>query len=233
MAVYIEYHLARHAQGLPDATDGKKSERLLTNALGVLNEQGVYALFLYLHAEKDAVAKKIGAGILKFLADREIHADVAWSKDFRQANGAALLFDDRTLFTKLQTLCRSRDDLFYAHGLLEQLLTYARYHAKALPDKKKRNATEQEKTEPEPTSEATPEAAPEPQLEIEQKVRTTQPVPAPQQAVDEETLEAAPEAPPLQPVPVSPQAIDEEKPRSPRVLGRVDPSQLGSGSKKR
>lgn len=203
MAVYIEYHLARHAQGLPDATDGKKSERLLTNALGVLNEQGVYALFLYLRggvAKKDeAVAKQIGAGVLKFLADREIHADVAWSVAFRQTGRVtAIQFDDHDLFTKFRTLCKSRDDLFYAHGLLEQLLTYARYHAKALPDKKKQNVSEQEKTRREPPLEAVREVAPEPPLEAGQEIPSHPAAPTPRKTSEEETG------------------------RSPRVLGKID-----------
>ena len=92
----------------------KDTENSLTKALGVLEEQGVYALFLYLHAREKG---KFSENLMKFLCSE----DVGLVRDQR----------DNEPFGALQELAKKLDDLLFARDLLRQVLVYARYHAKA------------------------------------------------------------------------------------------------------
>lgn len=96
----------------------KADEKLLTDALAVLEEQGVYAFFLYLKARgKDAGAK---------LSDE--------CRDFLKSTPQAkpLLGDaQQDVFSVLQALAADLDGLLLARDLLRQGLVYGRYHAKA------------------------------------------------------------------------------------------------------
>ena len=105
---------------------GKGAENLITNSLGVLQEDGVYAFFLYLasRGSEKAGAEKLReqthnllkeAGILPFDTTKDSLEAVRGNKE-KQVRGMA---DDL-------------DSLLLAKRLLEQTLIYARYHAKAI-----------------------------------------------------------------------------------------------------
>jgi hypothetical protein len=87
-----------------------QSEDAITKALGVLEEQGLYAFFLFLRVNGHSV---ILDKCEKFLQD---YAGLAGQGD-RYAN--------------LRTLAENLDNLLLARDLLHQSLVYARYHAKA------------------------------------------------------------------------------------------------------
>lgn len=89
-------------------------EKLLTNALSVLEEQGVYACFLYLAPEGHA-----GESIIKRCA-----------RFLEQVPPGAALLGAGDVFTALQTLAGDLDKLLFARDLLRQALVYGRYHAK-------------------------------------------------------------------------------------------------------
>jgi len=104
---------------------GTKDDTLINKALGVLQEQGVYALFLFLKSrgsnEKDKADQirdkcwKLLTKTIKSLENKE------WkSNDWPQVLRENLLSDI--------------DSLFFAYQLLEQTLIYARYHAKSLKE---------------------------------------------------------------------------------------------------
>ncbi len=97
--------------------DRAKLENTITKSLGVLQENGVYAFFLYLdyrRGEKGAPeTKKQALSLLR-------HAEVG------------LLPSGNNHFQDVQQLTDDLDNLLLARQLLEQALTYARYHAKAL-----------------------------------------------------------------------------------------------------
>lgn len=99
---------------------GKQAENHITKSLGILQEDGVYAFFLY-QASRGA-REKPGADKLKeqatsFLREAGIQA-------FQNAGDPLAAVRDH--------LAGDLDQLLLAKRLLEQALIYARYHAKAL-----------------------------------------------------------------------------------------------------
>ena len=109
-------------------------ERLVTKALGVLQSQGVYALMLFLFSrsgdEKIVAKKAVRLALYEAL------------KIFKQ-------FDTKDLFTQKansneevktvlsfysEKICKDLDLLLFIRQLYEQILIYARYHAKAVND---------------------------------------------------------------------------------------------------
>jgi len=91
-------------------------ERILNAALAVLEEQGPYAMLLYLkarHSEEFGKAEeKVFKGLLR---------DVFRDKFGNQADALAMI----------STLAQNLDDLLFARDLLRMTLSYARYHLKA------------------------------------------------------------------------------------------------------
>ena len=99
---------------------GKNTENHITKSLGVLQEDGIYAFFLYQASRGQR--EKAGAEKLRDQA-REL---------LKQAgiNGFANTSDP--LAAVRDQLAGNLDQLLLAKRLLEQALIYARYHAKAL-----------------------------------------------------------------------------------------------------
>ncbi len=115
----LDYLAARRAQELIGALKDKKglkikdAENSLTKALGVLQENGVYACFLYLLAREEKIGQTVIGQMRKLLNEAGIQDKS--NKDLEYA--AALTAD----------LPR----LLLAKESLERFLTYARYGAKA------------------------------------------------------------------------------------------------------
>ncbi len=103
-------------------SDAKKAESLLTKALGVLQEQGLYAFALFCEsrgrAESDG-AKKITEITTELLKELNLISDT---------NNTDLLEEIR----KDNGLASKLENLMLAIQVLEKSLIYARYHAKAL-----------------------------------------------------------------------------------------------------
>ena len=104
---------------LGDARDktAKDTENSLTKALGVLEEQGVYALFLYLHAREKKLGRNFSEKLMEFLLN---NVPGVWAGKSQNEP-----------FDALQELAKDLDALLFARDLLCQVLVYARYHAKA------------------------------------------------------------------------------------------------------
>ncbi|HWQ37100.1 MAG TPA: hypothetical protein VNM24_00615 [Burkholderiales bacterium] len=98
------------------ASKSAADERLLGRALGVLEEQGVYALFLFLEAQGKDPGRKISQSCLDFL---------------RRNPSSAPLLNDGDKWNALQELAKDLNALLFARDLLRQVLLYARYHLKA------------------------------------------------------------------------------------------------------
>jgi hypothetical protein len=90
-------------------------EKVFTNALAVLEEQGPYACFLFLEAREGEAGQKITQHMADFLG----------SILDTKANNNPLDF--------LRTIASDLDRLLFARDLLRQAFVYARYHAKARP----------------------------------------------------------------------------------------------------
>ena len=91
-------------------------EKLVNEALAVLEEQGVYAMFLYVKARwKDGGGEALEEACLDLLKD---------------VFGDKLDFNAKAL-EPVRTLSKDLDDLLFARELLRTALSYARYHIKA------------------------------------------------------------------------------------------------------
>lgn len=98
----------------------KGAENHITKSLGVLQEDGVYAFFLYQASRGDQnlgkLTVKLFAEVKIDLVPKEITNIQQVLEEMRKPNGLA---DDI-------------DKLLLAKRLLEQVLIYARYHVKAM-----------------------------------------------------------------------------------------------------
>lgn len=99
---------------------GKQAENHITKSLGVLQEDGVYAFFLY-QASRGS-REKPGADALTAQA----------SAFLKEAGIQAFQNAADPLQAVREHLAGELDQLLLAKRLLEQALIYARYHAKAL-----------------------------------------------------------------------------------------------------
>ena len=94
----------------------KELENLITSALAVLEEQGIYALFLFLKTRGGSGAENVNQKIYKFLKVTP--------------QQAPLLSGNADVFTSLQQMAKDLDKLLLARDLARQTLVYARYHAR-------------------------------------------------------------------------------------------------------
>jgi len=99
---------------------GKNAENHVTKSLGILQEDGIYAFFLYQVSRGSR--EKPGAEKLKEQA----------ASLLKEAGIKAFQSADDPLKTVREQLASDLDQLLLAKRLLEQALIYARYHAKAL-----------------------------------------------------------------------------------------------------
>ncbi|MEW6140413.1 MAG: hypothetical protein AB1733_19510 [Thermodesulfobacteriota bacterium] len=95
--------------------------KVATDTLAVLEEQGLYAIFLYLeNAVSGARKKELAKGI-----SQELHKFLKVTPQ-----QAPLLSDNADVFTSLQQMAKDLDELLLARDLVRQTLVYARYHAR-------------------------------------------------------------------------------------------------------
>ena len=99
----------------------KELENLITSALAVLEEQGVYALFLFLKMQGKNLGQTICGRLYDFL------------KETPQVS-PLLSKDGNNIFNALQQLGKDLDRLLLSRDLLRQTLVYARYHARLRED---------------------------------------------------------------------------------------------------
>ncbi|BCV26026.1 hypothetical protein [Gelria sp. Kuro-4] len=127
-----------------DPTDGNKKaqdmENLITKALGVLQEQGVYALFLFLlwrcgsgdegeNDEKRAAAVLVSE-LLVMLGKEPLGALQIGYLD--KIDSASVSKQKTKILSHVADhIVRKNDTLFLVRDLFEQALIYARYTAKA------------------------------------------------------------------------------------------------------
>lgn len=119
-------------KGKDGKPDKAKTENLIAKSLGVLQEDGVYAFFLYLASrgsEKDG-ADELGKQAADLLSDDKVKL---LAGDIHKTPQAVL-----EAIRRKDGLADDLDNLLLAKRLLEQALIYARYHAKALPEKQEK-----------------------------------------------------------------------------------------------
>jgi len=104
-----------------DGFNAKKAEVLITKALGVLQEQGLYAFVLFCESRPSgerAGAERIKENTQKLLKELQLISNGDFLDELRKDDG---------LLTRL-------DDLMLAIQVLEKSLIYARFHAKAMKE---------------------------------------------------------------------------------------------------
>jgi hypothetical protein len=114
MVQNLDVECAKLGQRLAEG-DGV-NEELVNHALTVLEEQGVYAFFLYLKARGREGANYVSATCAEFL---------------RSVPQGSPLLGGGDVFASLQRLSQNLDDLIFARDVLRQALVYGRYHVKA------------------------------------------------------------------------------------------------------
>ena len=119
----LDLACARTGQAIAEKPS-KELEKLVTSALAVLEEQGVYALFLFLETRGGKAAPTIVQEARKLLRETPRRTPLLSDKD----NG--------DVFKSLQSMSEDLDKLLLARDLLRQALVYARYHAR-VPQKAK------------------------------------------------------------------------------------------------
>jgi hypothetical protein len=96
-------------------------QKIVTDALAVLEEQGLYALFLFLDKGVNGRGKKeLAEGIIQ-----KLHEFLK-----KTPQRAHLLSGNTDIFASLQEMAKDLDDLLLARDLVRQSLVYARYHAR-------------------------------------------------------------------------------------------------------
>lgn len=143
--VNVDYQAAQHAQKIiarVGAGNGepKNLDNVVTKALGVLQENGVYAFFLFLHSRSTQEERKnalvVSATSLHLL--QALHSGWALSDDLKVDEPPAAkvlkhITDEVTKDSDITALHR----LLLAKETLERMLTYTRYAAKAWAQEQK------------------------------------------------------------------------------------------------
>lgn len=115
---------AKYAQAIISQTRDKKASEVdntVTKALGVLQENGVYACFLYLFAKE----KENGGVVVKEMLKLLDELGFGWGKpDDSSAEKVLSHITEKVTGDKLERLLLVKETL-------EQMLIYARYGAKA------------------------------------------------------------------------------------------------------
>jgi hypothetical protein len=115
-------------------------ENTVTKALGVLQENGVYACFLYLLAKEKELGKAIVEEMLNLL--EKLGFD--WNKPMK--NGKVDLSSEAVLTHISDRVTQNLERLLLTKETLEQMLIYARYGAKARQVEEDQKKNEQEAT---------------------------------------------------------------------------------------
>jgi hypothetical protein len=114
---------AQHAQAIIAHTSDKKASEVdntITKSLGVLQENGIYACFLYLKAKE----KEIGDVVVEEMLNLLDKLGFGWGKPTTNKADDVLSHITEKVTPKLERLLLAKETL-------EQMLIYARYGAKA------------------------------------------------------------------------------------------------------
>jgi len=118
----LDYVAAKTSQEICiEASKKDELENLATKSLGILNEDGVYALFLYLLSKDESDEKLMCQKLISSLKEVKIEVQISDKPD-------------ETLKLLKDALLTNLENLMLARQLFERTLTYVRYHAKALKE---------------------------------------------------------------------------------------------------
>jgi len=142
----LDYLAAKHAQKIIEKTKRKKPgdvDNTVTKALGVLQENGVYACFLYLLAKEKENGEAIVERMLSLLEALSLPFDRPVPKEKGKIDTRA----DVVLPFISENVTKDLERLLLVKETLEQMLIYARYGAKARLKETDSKSSGQEKAE--------------------------------------------------------------------------------------
>lgn len=116
----LDYLCMEYAQKISRVNDSKL-ENNLRKSLGVLQEDGVYAMFLWLEVKDKG--KNIRKVLIGLLNEWEI-------REHLLTNSSNFPEDSGNFYKKLKDVAKDIDKLLFMKKLIERTLTYALYHAK-------------------------------------------------------------------------------------------------------
>jgi len=129
----LDQRAAHYAQemveGSLEVKDAKAAENLITKTLGVLQEQGVYAMMLFLFSRssaEDEIAPKLRQPLYRLLQELPLSQNSQDLTGFAENTAA-----QQVLPFYADHVCSNLDTLLLVKELYEQTLIYARYGAKA------------------------------------------------------------------------------------------------------
>lgn len=111
--INLDYLCAENGQEIGGIAD----KNTLQKALGVIKEDGIYAMFLYLEKENNKIREKL-CGLLNKQGIKEYLLGKDFSVDFKN------------FCNELSEVLENIDKLFFIKKILERTLTYAFYHSK-------------------------------------------------------------------------------------------------------
>jgi len=121
----LDYRCMEYGQKIGKISDSKL-ENNLRKALGVLQEDGVYAMFLWLEKNASDIRKEL----VEFFNKEDKKTKVKLINYFLDSNKSfSQNFDE--FCRNLQEVAINIDKLLFMKKLLERTLTYALYHAKS------------------------------------------------------------------------------------------------------
>jgi len=115
----LDYECIKYAQEISKIGDSNL-ESNLRKALGVLQEDGVYAMFLWLESKEGKNIRKI---LIRLLNESEIRKHLLTNSSNFPENFSKFC-------EKLRKIAQDMDKLLFVKKLLERTLVYALYHAK-------------------------------------------------------------------------------------------------------
>ena len=125
----LDYRCMEYGQEIGKINDSNL-ENNLRKALGVLQEDGVYAMFLWFEKNASDVRKEL----IEFLNKKDENTHVKLSNYFLDESKSFEQNFDK-FCNNLQEVARDIDKLLFMKKLLERTLTYALYHARVKRDK--------------------------------------------------------------------------------------------------
>jgi hypothetical protein len=127
----LDQKAAQYAQETVKAgKEAKAVENLITKTLGVLQEQGVYAMMLFLFSrsgDDKSIADKVRPPLYDLLSELPAFSQNAELQKLRNGDDKP----EKVLKFYSDHVCESLDTLLLVRELYEQTLIYARYGAKA------------------------------------------------------------------------------------------------------
>ena len=130
--INLDYWAAFHAQNVVKLSDNIGTT--VTKTMGVLQEHGVYACFLYLYAKE----KETCHSVISEMLDLLYHIGYCWEE-----NNKPVAVQDVLNFVNENVSGGSLERLLFAKQTLEQMLIYVRYGAKAIEKTTAQNATDE------------------------------------------------------------------------------------------